>query len=922
MTLEDSGNEKYRWQLGGGLAEYDEAAELLSVRGEPVPLEPRSSQLLQLLLRRHRELVPHADILKTVWRTPHVSENAIANIVSKLRAALKGIGDLSLENVPRRGYRLLGDVHCSVVKVDFSRSTRLLAGQILAERPDLTLTEALAATADGDVWTANAANGAVCVLKLPRSELGLARLRFQAAQAHRLADRLGDRPDLIDYRALHLATAPYFAEVRYGGLNLRAWYAAQGASHDRAARIQLIVQAATTLAAAHGVGVLHHGLKPENVLIAGTPDAWRVSLADFGMERVWHPDAPATEAQALAGNTLYLAPELLAGARASAASDVYALGVLLYQLAFGDFGRALAPGWERDIDDELLRADIAHATDIDPTRRMATAEQLLRQLRTLDERRLALQQQRARDAEQAAIAAALARARARRPWLVLAGLGLLSIAAISLIEYRAAERGRLTAERSAAAAETARHAAVQANLEAERYRDSTAAVQDFLLSEILAQTDPTDPRYQSKADQRQIIDNAAAAIEKRFSQDSLARATMHQEVGSVYKALALREETRKHLRRAIELFTEALGADHDRTLGARYNLAHAESLEGKFAEAGHLLDETDQLAGARLNSPTRLAVLAAAARGEVATMQFKPSEAVPYYEKALALVAQGAVIDSHRLEVVQDGLADALTRLNRQDEALQILNDMLSREAELRPTTRADIRRQLTRIHRNQGNYALALIHGEKGVQLSDEIYGPEHVNAVFMLSTASYLHEVVGDCKKGLSTADDVYRRISRNYSETEQMVLIELGNRGSRRVNCGEPESGIADARRARDLLRKHYGPDNFAAMSFTLAYIRGLGKLGRFDEAFPELATLEAQAAGLPTTPGGSVAWVPQLFALYRAELLRGQGKHLEARAVLEPAITQLRASGVDPNLLAESEKLQRELALAAAEPQAPR
>lgn len=923
MSIEQASKDpKYRWQLGTGVAEYDEAAEVLTVRGEPIHLEPRPAKLLQLLLRRQGELVPHPELL-TLWRS-HVSENVLANAVSKIRLALKGVSDFNIENVPRQGYRLLGEVHRIVASLDFSSATQLGAGQPAPHRPELRLSRQLAATADGEVWESQTSDGRIRVLKFARSERRLARLKFEAAQAQRLYQRLdestenrsdqarSERPDLIQCYSSHFTVPPYLVENRYGGCNLLAWIAAHTSAEKLHLRVRCISQAAAAVAAAHSVGVLHHALKPENLLIdAADPTAPVLSVADFGIERIWSADTQL-ESQMPLACTQYVAPELMAGARATAQTDVYALGVLLYQTVIADFRRSLAPGWERDIDDDLLRTDIAHATDIDPQRRMATAAQLQQQLESLGARRQALVQQRERASQQAAIAATLARSRARRPWLILAAVALVSVALVSFAQYRAAESARLAAERTAAAAESARRAAEQANLEAERYRSSAASVQEFLVRDVLAQTDPTDPRYQGQADQRQIVDNAAEAIEKRFAKDPLVRATMHQEIGNVYKALTVREGARTHLNKAVELFTQALGASHDRTLGARYNLAHALALESKFVEAERLLEETDQLAGTKLQQPIALAVLAAAARGEVATMQIKPEQAVSPYKKTLALVAKGAPIDSHRLEVVQVSLADALTRLDRQGEALNVLHQMLRREAELRLTTKAHIQRQLARIYRNQGEYAAALKHAEAGIKINDQVYGPNHINSISMLSTASYLYELMGDCTKGLSSADEVYSRISKHYKQTEQGVLIELGNRGTRRVNCGQFELGIADSKQARDQLRKLFGPDNFPAMSFSLAYIRALGKLGRFRDAFAELEELKSKAAKFPAKASGAGAWIPELFAFYRAELLHEQRKYAEAKAELAPVLARLRGSGVDPNLLAEAEQLQRELA----------
>src|SRR5512139_2114931 len=82
------------------------------------------------------------------------------------------------------------------------------------------------------------------------------------------------------------------------------------------------------LAAAHESGVLHRDLKPANIMIDGRG---RVRIADFGLASFQQelPDG------AVAGTPAYMAPELFAGAPASTRADIYALGVVLYELVTG-----------------------------------------------------------------------------------------------------------------------------------------------------------------------------------------------------------------------------------------------------------------------------------------------------------------------------------------------------------------------------------------------------------------------------------------------------------------------------------------------------------------------------------------------------------------------------------------------------------
>ncbi|WP_246356805.1 bifunctional serine/threonine-protein kinase/formylglycine-generating enzyme family protein [Pyxidicoccus fallax] len=150
------------------------------------------------------------------------------------------------------------------------------------------------------------------------------------------------------------------------------------------------------LAAAHRQGVLHRDLKPSNALVT---DDGVVKLLDFGLAEYFDPDtaSPTTRARQAAGTPRYMAPELFAGEPASPQSDIYALGVTLYELCTGSTppvgSRAtqepaapegaktpLAP----DIDSEFA-ALIMHCLAADPAERPASADLLREALERLEQ---------------------------------------------------------------------------------------------------------------------------------------------------------------------------------------------------------------------------------------------------------------------------------------------------------------------------------------------------------------------------------------------------------------------------------------------------------------------------------------------------------------------------------------------------------
>ncbi len=119
-------------------------------------------------------------------------------------------------------------------------------------------------------------------------------------------------------------------EVVEGG-SLRNWLAKAGGKAPLLDSLRVGAEIAAGLDHAHSKGIIHRDLKPENVLM--TADG-RAKLADFGLARQLS-EAPRTAAGVVLGTPGYVAPEVLEGAVASTAADMYALGSILYELFTG-----------------------------------------------------------------------------------------------------------------------------------------------------------------------------------------------------------------------------------------------------------------------------------------------------------------------------------------------------------------------------------------------------------------------------------------------------------------------------------------------------------------------------------------------------------------------------------------------------------
>ena len=218
-----------------------------------------------------------------------------------------------------------------------------------------------------------------------------------------LRDALGDRPDIAKLYEIKLDEPPFFLESEYtNGGNQAQWAEAQGGI-DKVPlpqRLEIVAQVADAVAAAHSVGVLHKDIKPSNILMHLAPDGSATPrLSDFGIgilaDRAQLAAHQITETgftqitendSSRTGTRMYAPPELMAGKAFTTAGDIYALGVLLYQVAIGDLKCPLGAGWERDVTDKLVREDVAACVDGDPARRLRTATELAERIRKRDQR--------------------------------------------------------------------------------------------------------------------------------------------------------------------------------------------------------------------------------------------------------------------------------------------------------------------------------------------------------------------------------------------------------------------------------------------------------------------------------------------------------------------------------------------------------
>lgn len=899
---EPTGQPLYRYRFDD--AEFDEARASLHVAGQRVELEQRPLRVLALLLHKVDEVVPRTELFDTVWEGRPTVDNVLANAVAKLRKGLGERAGVRIVNVPRVGYRLRGPVERVVAGRVAVTLFKLAAGQAVPGREHFILRECLDPAAGGWVWLVrHGKTGEQRVYKFAADGERVAALKREVTIYRVLRESLGERDDLVRIVDWNFDAPPCWLQSEYAGRDLARWArddpALAEASRDQ--RIAWFLQIAGAVAAAHGAGVLHKDLKPSNVLVAPRGDGWQFRIADFGSGRLLEPGRleelgitrmGLTVTSALPTDSgvtlLYLAPEVLSGVAPSVQSDVYALGLILFQMLAGDMHRMLAPGWEQAIDDELLREDIAAATNGDPERRLASVDELVQRLQSRDVR--AIERQRLRDSDARALAAErlLERSRARRPWLiaavVLLALGLVA----SLWQTRRVRAAKAEAQQQAALAQ---------------------ATNRFLNEDLLgAGMGGTSPAwYERNPTLREVLDAAAQRLDTRFASDPLARTILHQTLGRAYKSTGDYKKAAVQLQAAADGWKQVDGSSDPRAVLAQYELAPVLAHLSRFKESEALLDQADKAAGARRDAVSEIALRAHLAHGDVDFQRMQVKQALAEYQAAERLQAVLHSADAAMSAHILLAIAGCDLRMGRTKEAEIVARKILSGPAYSQErvglATIALARTRLGNALRGQNRYKEAIPVMQQALADYEKADGPDSQGAISALGGLAYLYSWTGDDAKALLLQRDLYQRSAKHWGAGSQAALVQLLNLGSDEYEANDLSSSLQHLQQAEAGLVKISGPHSPVVRAARVSMAMTLSDLKRNQEALDLLGTVDPVAYQATTSDPGRALVLRGLQASLELRL-----HHQGAEARLRDVIAAMQSAGLDKE---EIETFQKEL-----------
>lgn len=153
------------------------------------------------------------------------------------------------------------------------------------------------------------------------------RFRQEAKAAANLS-----HPNIVTVHDFGLDKGQLFIVMEYiPGTDLKTLIKKRGRFTPEEA-VPLLIQACAGIGYAHRAGLVHCDVKPQNILV--TPDM-RLKVADFGIARALSTIHPEEQSDVIWGSPQYFSPEQASGAAPSPASDVYSLGVIMYEMLTG-----------------------------------------------------------------------------------------------------------------------------------------------------------------------------------------------------------------------------------------------------------------------------------------------------------------------------------------------------------------------------------------------------------------------------------------------------------------------------------------------------------------------------------------------------------------------------------------------------------
>jgi len=868
--------------------EFDDLRMELHSGSNEVRLEPKPLEMLYVLVSRAGEVITKLELLDAVWPDEAVVEGVLTTNINKLRSAIGDSDKKTIVTIRGIGYKLTGSVQWETATSTVDAVPSIDQGSTIPGREQWRLKRRLdSSNRAGGVWLAeHSKTHETRVFKFALDGERLRSLKREAMLSRVLNKPLSNRPEFIRILEWNFENRPFFLESEYGGSNLTDWAEEQGglAQIPLETRLKIVAAAARAVAIAHEIGVLHKDLKPNNILVTRAQDYSRqVRLVDFGSGTLLDPthlrDLGITDAgvnpdqkMEFSGTLMYCAPELLEGNLCTTCSDVYALGVLLYQVVQGSFRSAPSPGWESSVIDPVLREDIALACSGDPSRRLATAAELAQRLESLEQRRC--QRDRAFLDEQRALLAerGLQAARVRRPWistaLVILIVGLLS--SIGLYSRAAHERDRANGQKAIA-----------------------DAIDHFLAQDLLGRADPI---IAGKPDESLLaaVKQATPDIDRQFRNQPVIAAQLHSTIGHALGRRDDSEGAAQEFMAAADCFVRAQGQFSQDAIVERLKAAIVQSrtyATTDLAKAKQTVAE-QQILVARIRDPKpEIALYTAMARGYIAFASNDVKSASVQMQLAVDKGASASSFDEASRTNLKHMLIATYMRLGDEQRAEQMCKEVIATYSRLFGTDSTTLlQAQLT-----MAQILMAQNRHLEAIELTTEIYprfvkiyGESNQYSLQVLATRATSQAALEHWDAAIEDEVKIHAIAMKTEGALGLFSTIPFSDLGLFQCQAGRNRQGIQITKSAYELTQKAF-PNRSGLIdstAYALAFCDVEG--GKTSEAAALLANIDANSVSqLDADPafGANVALAKAQVALQKGDRIEAANQLSSAQRIFQ-------------------------------------
>jgi serine/threonine-protein kinase len=552
---------------------------------------------------------------------------------------------------------------------------------------------------------------------------------------------------------------PWFAMEHVEGEPLLAWCARHELSLER--RLGLFLAACRAVQHAHHNLVVHRDLKPSNILVDGER---QVKLLDFGIARLLESEGAQAETLTRAGirpmTPEYAAPEQIRGDAATTATDVYGLGLVLYELLSGrrpERGGAhgtrepeppsklAPPALRRTLRGDLDTICLAALRD-EPERRYGSVEAFARDI----ERYLAGLPVSARNDT----AGYRARKFARRHRFGVAVSAAAAVALVAFFATMAAQARRLALERDRA--ETA--------------------------SQFLADLFQVTDRQQTPGNRitaREVLERGEERIERELQLDPELQTEIMTTMARAYWGLGLLDKAASLFERVVQQRRQAFGPDDPLTLESMNTLGNIYVRGGRYDEGIELLDETLRARRRVLGPEQRHTLISlndlaywTGAVGRYQQAETLQRQALEMRRRAMGPDHRDTLWSLHDLGVL-------CSRQGRLVEAEAILVEVLATSRRLGGLGDPDVfKSSLGDVYLWQGRYDEAARLFTEAIDSQRRAVGPEHPQTLDSMHSLSITYRDQGRHQQAETLQHEILETQRRVLGSDHPATLMSMSN------------------------------------------------------------------------------------------------------------------------------------------------